>query len=57
MNKIEKDLFYKDQLAERYHKENRFLRRKDRRLENEMNVLKSDHELLILKYGELVKEN
>jgi len=44
-------------LSERYHKENKFLRRKDRRLENDLNMLRIDHELLVLKYSELIKEN
>jgi hypothetical protein len=37
-------------------KENKFLRRKDRMRENEYTILKSDHELLEMKFNDLMKE-
>lgn len=54
---VEAELVIKEQLNDRLTKENKFLRRKDRRRENEFNILKSDHELLLMKFNDLIKEN
>jgi hypothetical protein len=57
LSKAEKVGIHKDELIERLKKENRYLRSKDRRIEQDYNLLKSDHELLEIKFEELQKEN
>jgi hypothetical protein len=54
---VEAELVIKEQFNDRLSKENKFLRRKDRKRENEFNILRSDHELLLMKYNDLIKEN
>lgn len=57
MVRAEKDLKVYTDAVEKMQKENKYLRRKSKRLEQESGMLRGDCELLQLKYEDLLKEN
>ncbi|KAM3139423.1 hypothetical protein pb186bvf_008448 [Paramecium bursaria] len=53
----EKDLKRNREWAEKLDKENKYIRRKLKRLENDLTDTKNDQQLMLLQYQELIKEN